>query len=262
MRVGRHLTMLSALFLFWCCSGVYGRTPGPGGLGQPHEPQGARDLLADLGSRNGSLKTFKGVGEITLRRNNRIQIKERVAWVGAEPVSLSLAILISGRPAIKLASNGEYLYYLNSLAEEERFGKIPAANASLRRLTSIPLDSRDLIAFLAGRIPVREHSSVRLVPGTDGSGNTLVLRRRWRTVEKVHMDRDGVHPWKVEVFGITGSLKYRMLMDGARHIEGYRIPKNLVLSDEDENTVLRLRIDRYTPNVPVSPSVFMLTPPT
>jgi len=262
MRAGFYLTILSALFLFHGCSSFSGKISGSvGDLKQQDKLYKTQYLLSRLKNDNNSLKTFKGIGEITLWRNRQIQINERMAWVGAGPINLSIVILVSGHPAIKFASNGKYLYYLNSFTGTNPFGKIPATDASLKRLISIPINTSDLITFLTGRIPIRKHDSVELVPERNGNGSILVLKKWWRTVEKIYLDKDLMNVRKVEVFHITGSLMYRTLLSGIQNIEGYRIPLKLVFSDDDENIVFQLIIDKYRPNVSVSPSMFVLTPP-
>lgn len=263
MRAGLNLTILSALFLFYGCSSFSGKISGPvGNLKQHGKLYETRDLLSRLKNDNNSLKTFKGIGEITLWRNKKIQIDERIAWVGAEPISLSIVILVSGHPAIKFASNGKYLYYLNSFAGKNPFGKIPATDASLKRLISIPINTSDLVTFLTGRIPIRKHDSIELIPERDGNGNILVLKKWWWTVEKIYLDGDLMNVRKVEVFDITGSLMYRALLSRMQNIQGYRIPLKLIFSTDDEDVVFQLIIDKYQPNISVSPSMFVLIPPT
>ena len=71
-----------------------------------------RELLSTLRIQNDTLVNFKGIGNITIRQNGLTQFDQRVAWIGEKPLKLSIAVLISGYPAVKLATDGEWLYYL------------------------------------------------------------------------------------------------------------------------------------------------------
>jgi len=220
-----------------------------------------RDLLSVLKTQNDSLKNFKGIGNIQIRQNGRLQLDHRVAWIGEKPVKLSIAVLISGYPAVKLATDGEWLYYLEVHGQETTFRKIPASDPSLKKLISIPIPSSDLITLLAGRIPMPKFDSAALIEEKASPGYVLVLKEQWWGVrQKIYYDQSISEVRQVEVFHRSGSLKYRAEIESKQWINGFQVPLRLRLLTHDGADCL-LNIDRYWVNVDLPPSVFVLTPP-
>lgn len=221
----------------------------------------AKHLLTTLENKNSSLKNFKGIGKIKVWNNDQIQIDERVAWVGSDPAQISIAVLISGFPAIKLASDGQWFYYLEMQGSTHVFKKIQASNANLKRLIAIPIHSNDVITLLTGRVPLREHHSAYIKKNPSDSGYVLILKKRWRgIVEKIYFNDAKSRVRQIEVFNRSGSLVYRVGFENIREIKGYRVPFRLKISS-DGGADCQLDIDRYWADVSVSPSVFVLTPP-
>jgi hypothetical protein len=222
----------------------------------------ARKLLLVLDKINDDLNTFKGVGKIRLWNKEYTQIAERVLWVGAEPSSLSIVVLISGHPGPRLSTDGKYLYYLDLQNNKDPFKKIRASDPSLEKILSLPVKSSDIIELLRGRVPLYGYSSAVLLPGLSGNDDVLVLGKKWRgVIEKVYLTGDKKRAWKIEVYKGKGRLRYRAEFKNMLEIQGYRVPVRLDISN-DKGDGFSLEIDRYRANVSVSPSVFVLKPPS
>jgi hypothetical protein len=220
-----------------------------------------RDLLAVLTNKNESLRNFKGVGNIKLKQNGHVQLDQRVAWIGEKPVKLRIAVMISGYPAIKLATDGEWLYYLEARGNETRFNKIPASNPSLKRIISIPISSGDVVMLLAGRVPLPEFDSVTLIEEKTIPGCILVLKKKWWGVrQKIYLDESISRIRRIDVFHRSGSLLYRAEFKSIQRINGFDVPLQLRLSTVD-GTDFQLDIQQYWVNVDPPPSVFVLKPP-
>jgi len=220
-----------------------------------------RGLLATLRTQNDALINFKGIGNITVRQNDLIQFDQRVAWIGEKPVKFSIAVLISGYPAVKLATDGRWLYYLEVQGQETQFRKMAARDPDLKRLISIPISASDVIAFIAGRIPLPEFDSVTFVEETSNKGPVLVLTDNWwGTRQKIFYNAPLSQVQRVDVFHRSGSLRYRAEIESTRRVNGFQVPQRLRLSNDD-GVDFQLDIHRYWINVDLSPSVFVLTPP-
>jgi hypothetical protein len=192
-----------------------------------------RDLLSVIQTQNDSLKNFKGIGNIQIRQNSSLQLDQRVAWIGEKPLKLSIAVLISGYPAVKLATDGEWLYYLEVHGQDTTFRKFQTSDPSLKKLISVPISASDVITFLAGQIPIPKFDSAALIEEEASPGY---------------------------VFQRSGALKYRAEIENRQSISGFQVPRKLRLLTRDGADCL-LIIDRYWVNVDLSPSVFVLTPP-
>ena len=220
-----------------------------------------RDLLSGIDTQNDSLNNFKGIGSIQIRQNNGLRLDQRVAWIGEKPVKLSIAVLISGYPAVKLATDGEWLYYLEAHGEDTTFRKIPANDPSLKKLISIPISASDVITLLAGQIPMPEFDSAVLTEEETPPGYVLNLKEKWWGIrQKIYYDRSFSEVRRIDVFQRSGTLKYRAEIENRQSINGFQVPLKLRLLTHDGANCL-LSIERYWANVDVPPKVFELTPP-
>lgn len=218
-------------------------------------------LLSTLKTQNDSLLNFKGIGNIQIRQNGRLQLDQRIAWIGEKPAKLFVAVLVSGYPAVKIATNGTYLTYLEVSGQDTIFRKMPASDPSLEKLISIPISSSEVIALLAGRIPIPEFDQAALIEEESASGTVLVLKDRWWGVrQKIYYDPGLSGIRQVDVFNRPDSLKYRVEIERMQSINGFQVPQRLLLSTDD-GTDCRLNIDRYWVNIDLPPDVFILTPP-
>jgi hypothetical protein len=218
-------------------------------------------LLFRLSNQNDSLKNFKGSGKIKIWHDGQLKMNERAAWVGSEPVKLSIVILISGHPAIRMTSDGEWFYYYEAREGRPIFKKIPATDANLKRFIFIPIKADDIVNLLAGKVPLREHHSTLLEKQDSGEGYVLVLKRRWGSViEKIYLDQSRSEVHQVKFFNRFGKLIYLARFDEMQTINGYRVPSRLTLSNE-AGAEFQLDVNRYWPGVNVSSSTFVLKPP-
>jgi hypothetical protein len=160
-----------------------------------------RYLLSVIQTQNDSLKNFKGIGNIQIRQNSSLQLDQRVAWIGEKPGKLSMAVLISGYPAVKLATDGEWLYYLEIHGQDTTFRKFPASDPSLKKLISVPISASDVITLLAGQIPMPKFDSAALIEEEASPGYVLVLKEKWWGVrQKIYYDQNISEIRGVDVF--------------------------------------------------------------
>jgi hypothetical protein len=220
----------------------------------------AQNVVDRLQTTNQSLKSFKGTGKISLRQNGVLTLDQRVAWVGAEPVNLSIVVLVSGFPAVRIASDGSWLYYVDSHDPKESYRKIRANDPSLERILAISINASDVISLLSGRIPQREYDTAILQPDSAGHGFVLILKKWWTVIARIYLDADKSTVRQVEVFHRRGSLAYRAVFEQMQWVSDYRVPRILALSNDD-GAYFQLIIDRYWADVEVSPSMFAVPAP-
>jgi len=240
------------------CSSLFLKTSEPEELAAMAD---ARMVLLTLSNQNHTLKNFKGIGKIKIWHKGEKRIDERIAWIGSETVKISIVVLISGHPAIKIASDGKWLYYYEARQGEPLYKKIPATDATLQRIVSVPINPIDIITLLAGRTPLREHHSALLRRQDSGPGYVLILKKRWYgIVEKIYLDEDKTQVRQIEFFNRSGLLIYRARFDEMQAIKKYQVPLRLSISS-DEGMGFQLEVQKYWVDVPVSPSMFVLEPP-
>lgn len=249
-------SLAAASFFFTSCAILTGRTPDKSATQVE-----AVNLLSTVNKKNKSLKAFKGIGTIKLWHNNAPRFDERVAWVGANPLNLRIEVIGLGHSAIKLSTDGRFFYYLDLTSKPPFFKKIRSTDASLDRLVSIPIRSRDIVSLLSGRAPIHDYSSAGLIQNKFKKGYILVLKKRWRgVIEKIYLDEKKSDIHKVEIFKPDGSIQYRAEFKKMQHVKGYHVPLKLVISN-DEGTGFTLEVERYITDAVVSPSMFVISPP-
>jgi hypothetical protein len=259
MKWYRVITVLTAAFLFSSCA-VF-KPSKELEIIPAEKATEVRNLLSALKSKNDTLKNFKGIGKIKVWQNGIMQVDQRVAWIGEKPVKLSIAVLISGYPAIKLATDGKWLYYLETRGHDTVFKKIATSDPSLKNIISIPITSSDIVILLGGGIPLRDYHAVDVIEDKNGNGSILVLKERWWGIQqKIYFDESGSQVRQMDIFDRSGALKYRAQIEKIRSVNGYQVPFRLKLST-DKGADFRLDIDRYWANIELQASAFILAPP-
>jgi hypothetical protein len=150
MKWYRVIILLAAAFLFSSCavfkpSKELEITPAA-------KTTEIRNLLSTLQTKNDTLKNFKGIGKIKVWQNGIIKVDQRLAWIGEKPVKLSIAVWVSGYPAIKLATDGKWLYYLETHGQDTE----KAGNGYVLVLKERWWGIREKIYFNESRSQVRQ----------------------------------------------------------------------------------------------------------
>jgi hypothetical protein len=278
------IPLFIGVFFFSACSTIAPVVPkGPGDLTTLSESE-AGEIVSYLKKQNLHLKTFKGMGRIIFWENEKKDPATRVVWAGSVPDRFRIALRsVAGQPVVSVASDGQWIYLVDHA--RGKFYKQHSNDSTMKRFFSIPVTSDDIVNLLAGRVSVENYDSAIVkrngpfgpMSGSPSSCHTavsnqgeprepehgyiLVLKKGWgNTCQKIYLDASRKQVRKVEIFYLTGDLKYRAEFKTMQDIEGYRIPSRLVLTTGD-GSGFQLDVDRYWAGVSVSPSLFVLTPP-
>ncbi|MDP2644598.1 MAG: DUF4292 domain-containing protein [Desulfobacterales bacterium] len=244
------------VFLF-ACSSLKTPSKPPAGVLRPKALPDPEQLISVLKNKNSAIKTFKGLGRVKLKNEGALQTA-RMAWSGAHSGKLRIEVLgASGQPLASLADDGQWVSVV--LHTRARYYKKRSGSSDLERLVSVPMDSGGAIALLTGRVPVAAHRTAMVAE--DGDGYVLYLKKRWwGGSEKIYFDKNQKDVSRFEVYDPEDKLMYRVVFEGVRNVQGFQLPGRLVIADEKE-ILFQLDMDRYWINVPVSSSLFVLTPP-
>ena len=254
--LGLALTFAAAL-LFSGCAGLDPQ------LRQEEDPATtveAQAILENIRKTNATLTSFKGMGRLTVRNEGKVQVDERMAWVGADPLNLSVVLFAAGFPALRMAGNGESLYYQDAGEPGAPVKRLQVEDPDFKRLLSVPIQASDILAVLRGRIPIREHSSARLVRVRSGDGWALLLLRTWGVHQKIFLDESKTQVLQTEVYDAFGNMLFQVNFQEMQLVGGYKVPYRVAVSS-DNKALVQLLVERYWPNVPVEPSMFVLGSP-
>ena len=250
------LLLIYTLIYLSACSAIHRLPPGERATAQ-HRAAAAIQKLSHINSR---LTSFKGIGRIRLAEPNKPTLSERVAWIGSLPNKLAIAVLVSGRPVVKIAADGDYLYAIELQRPSDTYRKIKTSDPRLERLIRIPATVGDINTILAGRIPIRDHSRAYLKSSPSNGELVLVLENWWTVVQKVYLNEFDFTAQRFEIFRRNGTLLYQGEITETQTIQGYRVPFHVRMSN-DNGIILQLHIERFMADVPVEPEMFILMPP-
>lgn len=256
MKIGR------SLILVWLIIGLTGCSRMIASLHKaPYDVQTrehARQLFEFALNKNPAPETFKGIGNIKIMKNNQVE-SGRIAWMASGSDKLRIELLSPyGQPLAGFSSDGKYVYIL--VYSDQSFYKKSLSKSNLKQIISISVRPEEIISLLSGRPPVMEFSFISLIESKTASGPVLVLQKKWwGGYQKIYLDETADHIRAVEIFDGSGELKYKA--DFSYKIENDdRIPDRLDISD-GQGTRVQLLVNRHWPEVEISPSAFVLTPP-
>jgi outer membrane biogenesis lipoprotein LolB len=255
----RHLLCAAGVclaFVLSACSAVNRLPPNERSTAQLE----AQAALQQLALTNASLSSFKGLGRIKLWDTDRPPSSERVAWIASAPEKLGIVVLAAGRPVVRVAADGQFIYMVDLRDPVGSYVKMRTSDASLDRLIRMPITVTDIIAILAGRTPIRDHSDAFLQKDRQTEQWLLVIEHWWQVVEKIYLSADRKDVRRMEVFGAGGKVLYRVEFEEMQNVMGYRVPRRLHLSDDAGNGV-QLDIEQFLTDVPVTSTMFILPPP-
>lgn len=260
-RLRAAALILAAALLAAGCAVLPEPRPTPDAAAGPEADSAeALALLEAIRKANEPLKTFKGIGRLTIRKEGKLQLDGRMAWVGADPRRLSVVLSAAGFPAVRLASDGESLYYQDPQDPGGSVKRIRTSDPDLERLLGVPITAGDIVTLLCGRIPLKEYRSVKLLEPPGEDGRVLVLSRIWGVQQKIFLDRRLETVRATAVYDSAGALVYQAHFMEIQRVGAYRVPQRLALLNGDKAEI-QLVVENYWADVPVSPAMFVLPPP-
>ena len=260
-RVRAILLAGLAAALLGGCSGLTGVMDSqPEVLEDPAAAAEARSVIATLQQANSALKTFKGVGRLTVRQEGKVQVDERMAWVGAPPLKLSVVLFAASFPALRMAGDGEWLYYQDGQEPGAPVKRMRASDPDFKRILSIPIQASDIIALMCGRMPLKEHNRATIQPLASGKGYVLLLMDGRSVRQKIFLDETKSETRQTEVYDSWGKLVFQANFLEMQVVSGYRVPSRLVVSRGKDATVQML-VEKYWADVPVTSEMFVLAAP-
>jgi len=259
-RVRVILLMVLAAALLGGCSSLTGVVDS-----QPEIPEDpavtaeALRVIAQLQQTNGALKTFKGIGRLTVRQEGKVQVDERMVWVGAPPLKLSLVLFAASFPALRMAGDGEWFYYQDGQEPGAPVKRLRASDPDFERILSIPIQASDIIALMCGKMPLKEHNRATIQPLASGQGYVLMLMDGRSVRQKIFFDETKSETRQTEVYDSRGRLIFQANFVEMQVVSGYRVPSRLVVS-RGKDAMVQVLVEKYWVDVPVTPEMFVLTP--
>ncbi|MFH1154228.1 MAG: hypothetical protein V1793_10460 [Pseudomonadota bacterium] len=247
--------VLSWTGLFCCClilAGCAGRYP----VRISMEDQAALDLALTAQQINAGITTCKGMAWLTLKDSNKPDQKYRLAWAAAPPDKIRMTLLSAGLPMETILADGKQVTFVSHVGSHDRH-TLNSSDPPLEKLLSIPVSLTEIVALLAGRIPVKPFDKATWSE-KDEDRKSVILTRKWKgTIGKIWWNRSD-EVYMVQALDTKGNPVYSLYRNDIRDQGSVRIPFNYRITDNDGRS-LALEITQFQPNIQVKPSVFSLT---
>jgi outer membrane biogenesis lipoprotein LolB len=249
-----------------CCGLLLVVLAGCGLWGPPaeirYDTPDTQACLLRLAQTNQSVTTFKGIGQVSVVSHGRRQIYDRVAWAGAAPGRLRLAVRApSGLPLLSLSCDAEWVTVLNH--SQGRYHRAHIGDNSLSAYLPVALRCGDLYDLLRGRPPTVDYDAAAWLPAeaaTPGAAAIALKRRLRGTVARLFVDPDrNCRLLGAEVLNVHGNPSYRARLEYGQDFDGFALPKRL--SIESDQGRMEIQVDREFPNAPVADELFVIDPP-
>jgi len=214
-------------------------------------------LLKRAGGINPGLVTLKGLGALDVVRAGK-HFQARVAWICQPPDRFRITVLGAlGRPSISLVSDGRRFSFLSHDTGEfkqwDRGALFPPVSLP------IAIAPEDIADVLSGRVPLKAYDTASVMPGDTDALEVLVLKQWGHTVQTIDFHRGAARPENFSVYTPQGAPAYAVAFRDHRVMAGFRLPGRYEINGGDGSSV-SVRADRYWPNTPVDPEVFVLKP--
>ncbi|MGD9972949.1 MAG: DUF4292 domain-containing protein [Desulfatirhabdiaceae bacterium] len=258
METKQRIYLVFAMMAFLILPSCSGLLSMPAVTYQPDSPEITR-ILSELRSRNVTIASMKGIGRIKIWNSDQTQTA-RTAWTIAKPDKIRILIMaVSGFPVASLAADGQSVYLMSH--SDNRFYQKETPDASLEQMLNLPIQSRELIEIVSGAIPVRDHMASSLnEDGTSGQAILTLTGQYGRPCEILYLDSGRRNVNGITFYDDAGDLEYRVVYSETKEIDGYSVPSRMML-DNDENAGIQVDMEKIWINSPVSPDMFVLSPP-
>ena len=249
MKGWRHHLIIAILLVAVGCA----QTPD-----SPRIHADAAALLDKATAYNAAVNSMRGLGRVDATRNGK-RVRLRVAWVAEPPDKYRVVLLgAPGQPVMTVSSDGQRVYLDSHDSSKIRTWSTDSAFRGL--VNHLVISPGDIALLLSGRIPIREFTAAEPTESTSDAGSSSLMLSRWHVpVQRIGFRGEDGQPVHVEFFTDEGDVGYWLTFGEPRSISGYRLPGRIEAGRNNGDRLL-IEIDRYWPDVNLSPDVFVLNP--
>jgi len=221
-------------------------------------PDEISTLLSIIAEQNEGLRTIKGIGKARVTNGGKTY-PMRIAWVASRPDKVRFEMLgIPGQSSATLSFDGAHYYFISP--GQESIIKGEPDDATIESIISVPVNVKDVIDIMAGKVPVIDFDSASVNHREEGGDLIITLQQGWfGKSQKIYYDPMTKRVKRAEILSFTGSLEYGVRFEKMTRVNDFLLPFIFSLSS-DNGASFRWETERCYANVPVSPHVFVLVP--
>lgn len=215
----------------------------------------ARIILGRLIDHNKKLTQFKGLANVQMIAEGRSQ-SGRIAFAAIWPDKMRVELLnMMGAPLTTLAGDGDDIFIISHIDNKQY--RIRQSPTALEPVLHLPVGIEDMQSLLSGRVPLPPHAFAQLME-TDGPEKVVLLKNRWHgLISKLKVDGKTHQIKNMQVYNAKGQLRYQIQWHQWKATGEYILPSKVTIESFDRQRLI-LSMDRFWPNIEVSPSTFTI----
>lgn len=256
--------MRTKIALCFCCLFALALSGCGKNLPKPERPESAamtasmqQSLEQIIQNYGANANSYKALGKVMLKRNDKLVLSGRAGWTAAQPNKLSLVAFAAGIPIMRLACDGQKIYYADSFQNNNKLMYYSAPNDPdiMYDYIGIYISTQSLLSLWMGKLSLPGYSVVGY--NNDGGARCVILRGPGGDMRYVYFNNETV--MRIDDFTKDGGLKYSAYWEDMRLIADGRVPTKLLITNT-KNADLEFYMDNVWINEPTTPEMFVIWP--
>lgn len=258
--------MRTKIAILFCCIFALALTGCGKNLPKPERPESAvmtaaiqQNLEQIVQSYGANAATYKALGKIVLKRNDKLVLSGRAGWTAAIPDKLSLVAFAAGIPVMRLACDGNKIYYADSFQNNNKLMYYSAPNDPdiMYDYIGIFISTQSLLSLWMGKLTLPGYGVVGY--NNDTVARCVILQGPGGDMRYIYFDKQADKVIRIDDFTKDGGLKYSAYWEEMRSIAGGQVPIKLIITNT-KNADLEFYMDNVWINEPTTPEMFVIWP--
>lgn len=250
----------------FCCLVALGLAGCGKNLPKPERPpiapvtgQALQNVTAEMQNFGANINTYKALGKVVIKKNGQLVLSGRAGWSAEMPNKLSLVAFAAGIPVMRMACDGQSIYYADSFGKSKKLIYYTAKNTAdtMYDYLGIFISTQSLLQFWMGKVMPPGY----VITGQSDTveGRCVIMSAPNGDLRYVYLDSQSGVLRRVDDFTKDGGLKYRVYLDEMQYADGTRVPYKVFITNT-QNTDVEFYLDNAWVNTPTDPGMWVLWP--
>lgn len=205
-----------------------------------------------------NVNTYKALGKILLKKKGTIILSGRAGWSAEYPNKMSLVAFAAGIPVMRLACDGQQIYYADSLSNNSKPVYYVAPNDPdiMYDYMGIFISTQSLLGLWMGKLLPPDYR----VSGyfEEGQSRCVIMQGSNGDMRYAYLNKQTGGVMRIDDFTKDGGLKYSTVWAEMQNIGGGSVPFKVLITNT-KDTELEFYLDNVWVNEPTTPEMFVLT---
>lgn len=256
--------MKTKILLIFCCFIALALTGCGKNLPTPERPQSValtyemqQRLEQEMRAYGAGINTYKALGKIMLKKNGKLILSGRAGWSAEYPNKLSLVAFAAGIPVMRMASDGQKIYYADSFHNDNKLVYYVAPNDpdTMYDYLGIYISTANLVGLWMGKVLPSGYSVAGY--NEEGGQRVVIMHGTGGDMRYVYLDKQTDSIIRIDDFTKDGGLKYSAFWREMQNVHNSSVPFKMLITNT-KDTELEFLLDNVWINEPTNPGMFVL----